>query len=52
MKTSKFPEAQMACALRQVERETAEADACRQLGVSEADVLRLEEDVRLSGRES
>lgn len=52
MKTSKFPEAQMACALRQAESETAEADVCRQLGVSEADVLRLEEAVRASGHES
>lgn len=26
----------MACALRQAESETAEADVCRQLGVSEA----------------
>lgn len=36
MKKSKFPDAQMACALRQAESETAEADVCRQLGVSEA----------------
>ena len=36
MKKSKFTEEQIAYALRQVEGGTPPADACRQLGVSEA----------------
>ena len=36
MKKSKFPEEQIAYALRQVEGGTPPADVCRQLGVSEA----------------
>jgi putative transposase len=51
MKRSKFSEEQVAYALRQVEAGTAVPDMCRQLGVSEATFLRLEEEVRASGRE-
>ena len=36
MKRSKLTEEQIAYALRQVESGTSPADACRQLGVSEA----------------
>ena len=36
MKCSKFSEAQVAYALRQVESGTPVGDVCRQLGVSEA----------------
>ncbi len=43
MKKSKFTEEQIAYALRQVEGGTPSADVCRQLGVSEATFLHLEE---------
>lgn len=36
MKKSKFSEKQIAYALRQAESETAVADVCRQLGISDA----------------
>ena len=51
MKKSKFTEEQIAYALRQVESGSPPADICRQLGVSEATLLRLEEEVRAPGRE-
>ena len=45
MKKSKFTEEQISYVLRQVESGTPPADVCRQLGVSEAPVLDLEEEV-------
>jgi hypothetical protein len=39
MKRSKFSEGQIAYALRQAESGTPAGDVCRQLGVSEVDVL-------------
>jgi hypothetical protein len=36
MKRSRFTDKQISCALRQVEGDTAAADVCRQVGISEA----------------
>ena len=51
MKRSKFSEEQVAYALRQAESGTAVGDVCRQVGISEATVLCVEEEVCASGRQ-
>ena len=49
MKRSKFSEEQITFALRQHEAGTPAEDVCRQLGVSQATILRVEEEVRAPG---
>ena len=51
MKRSKFTEEQITFALRQHDAGNPVAEICRQIGVSEADVLCLEEEVRAHGSE-
>ncbi|WP_153099075.1 transposase [Paraburkholderia hayleyella] len=46
MKTSKLTEAQIAFALKQAELGTKVEEVCRKLGISEAELLQLEEEVR------
>ena len=48
MKRSRYSDEQIAYALRQAETGTAVADVCRQLGISGATLLRLQEEVRES----
>ena len=51
MKRSRFSEEQIVYAIRQAEAGTPVGDLCRQLGVSDATLLRLENEVRPPGRE-
>jgi putative transposase len=51
MKRSKFSEEPIVYALRQAESGTPINDLCRQLGIAEQTLLRLEKEVRSSGRE-
>jgi putative transposase len=46
MKKSRFSGEQITYAIRQVQSGTPPADVCRQLGCSEAKLLRLEEALR------
>jgi transposase-like protein len=45
MKRSKFSEEKIACILRQVEAGATAIDVCRQHGISDTNILPLEEEV-------
>ena len=49
MKKSKFTESQIVFALRQAETGVTVAEVCRKMGISEATLLQLEEEVRRAG---
>jgi hypothetical protein len=49
MKKSKFTEQQIVFALKQAEMGITIEEVCRKMGISEADVLQLEEEIRRAG---